>query len=236
MGQNTDPVRKLLLTWDRRAAGAHPSDAMLMNKHTRELREALASAPPSAPDRMAIQMLVAAGFVTDAKANEALQIAHGFISGPLEPPSAPVGVEAVLGFLPAPLTHSQAWPQEYVDGFNACAKLAEEQVRIALSQQPAAPSGEAVAEVVHADGAPGGVLIKRMSGVGRNIPHGTKLYAAPQQPAAVDEAAALDDFTAYFVKNYPGPNTIIGDPKWHAPRIFRAAQRALAAQRQGGTP
>ena len=35
------------------------------------------------------------------------------------------------------------------------------------------------------------------------------------------------EFTEYFVKNYPGPNTIICDPKWHAPKIFRAAQRAL---------
>lgn len=42
------------------------------------------------------------------------------------------------------------------------------------------------------------------------------------------EAAALAEFTEYFVKNYPGPRTIIGDPKWHAPRIFRAAKHALA--------
>lgn len=48
-------------------------------------RAALAAqpAPVVGGDRMAIKMLVAAGFVTEAKANEALQIAHGFTSGEL---------------------------------------------------------------------------------------------------------------------------------------------------------
>lgn len=41
---------------------------------------------------------------------------------------------------------------------------------------------------------------------------------------------ALQQFTAYFVKNYPGPDTIIFDPKWHAPKIFRAVVSALSAQ------
>lgn len=59
--------------------------------------------------------------------------------------------------------------------------------------------------------------------------------ASPATAPRVDEAAALAEFTDYFVRNYPGPNTIIGDPNWHAPRIFRAAQRALqsAAPVQG---
>jgi hypothetical protein len=30
-------------------------------------------------------------------------------------------------------------------------------------------------------------------------------------------------FAEYFVRNYPGPNTIISNPHWHAPKIFRAA-------------
>lgn len=42
------------------------------------------------------------------------------------------------------------------------------------------------------------------------------------------EREALAAFTDYFVSNYPGPNTIIRDPRWHAPKIFRAAQHALA--------
>src|SRR5690606_30432619 len=46
-------------------------------------------------DRMAIKLLVAAGFVTEDKANEALRIAHGFDKGPLAPPSAPVGVKVL---------------------------------------------------------------------------------------------------------------------------------------------
>ncbi len=43
------------------------------------------------------------------------------------------------------------------------------------------------------------------------------------------EHAALQEFTDYFVRNYPGPDTIIHDPKWHAPKIFRAAKRAIDA-------
>lgn len=50
-------------------------------------------------------------------------------------------------------------------------------------------------------------------------------------PPTTDDPAlrsqALDEFTDYFVRNYPGPNTIIADPHWHAPRLFRAAERAL---------
>ncbi|TGW05213.1 hypothetical protein EN788_48665 [Mesorhizobium sp. M2D.F.Ca.ET.145.01.1.1] len=52
--------------------------------------------------------------------------------------------------------------------------------------------------------------------------------ASPSDREATD-AESLEKFTAYFVKNYPGPNTVIHDPKWHAPRIFRAAKAALAA-------
>ncbi len=33
---------------------------------------------------------------------------------------------------------------------------------------------------------------------------------------------ALASFTEYFVKNYPA-DTVIADPAWHAPRLFRAA-------------
>ena len=39
--------------------------------------------------------------------------------------------------------------------------------------------------------------------------------------------AAVVEFDAYFVKNYPGPNTIIGNPHWHAPKILRAALHAI---------
>ena len=44
-----------------------------------------------------------------------------------------------------------------------------------------------------------------------------------------DEALAdngLAAFAAYFRKNYPGPDTIIGNPDWHAPRIYCAAMDA----------
>jgi len=47
--------------------------------------------------------------------------------------------------------------------------------------------------------------------------------------AVVDRASALKEFTRWFVENYPGPRTIISNPEWHAPKIFRAAERALLA-------
>lgn len=63
-------------------------------------------------------------------------------------------------------------------------------------------------------------------------------YAMQQQVKArhtgrVDDDKALADFTEYFVSNYPGPNTRISDPTWHAPRIFRAAKRAIFARGEG---
>jgi hypothetical protein len=41
-----------------------------------------------------------------------------------------------------------------------------------------------------------------------------------------DEAEA--NFTAWFCRNYPGPDTIIHKPEWHAPKVFRAAAYAIA--------
>lgn len=40
------------------------------------------------------------------------------------------------------------------------------------------------------------------------------------------ERDALAEFTEYVVTNYP-PRTIISNPKWHAPKLFRAAQHAM---------
>ena len=40
---------------------------------------------------------------------------------------------------------------------------------------------------------------------------------------------ALEAFTEYFVRNYPGPDTVIFDPKWHAPKLFNAAMKAIEA-------
>jgi hypothetical protein len=44
---------------------------------------------------------------------------------------------------------------------------------------------------------------------------------------AAQRTDALNAFTTYFVKNYPGPNTVIHAPLWHSPRIFSAALRAV---------
>ncbi|PWE54375.1 hypothetical protein DEM27_19875 [Metarhizobium album] len=44
-------------------------------------------------------------------------------------------------------------------------------------------------------------------------------------------AAAEAAFTEYFVRNYPGPDTIIFDPRWHAPKLFAAAVQAVREAR-----
>lgn len=46
--------------------------------------------------------------------------------------------------------------------------------------------------------------------------------------------AAQDAFLEYFESNYPGPDTIISVPSWHAPRIFRAVVRAVLDARGAG--
>ena len=50
------------------------------------------------------------------------------------------------------------------------------------------------------------------------------------------EAAALEYFTAYFVQNYPGPTTIIANPKWHAPKVFQAATWAMKQAHSDASP
>ncbi|NJC38182.1 hypothetical protein GGR60_002736 [Xanthomonas arboricola] len=57
-----------------------------------------APSDPVGPDRMAIKLLVAAGFVTEEKANESLRIAHGFGGdlGQPAPAAVPVDVRTLL--------------------------------------------------------------------------------------------------------------------------------------------
>jgi hypothetical protein len=50
----------------------------------------------------------------------------------------------------------------------------------------------------------------------------------PTPPVPPD---ALATFTEWFCLNYPGPDTIIHRPEWHAPKVFRAAESAIARQR-----
>ena len=40
------------------------------------------------------------------------------------------------------------------------------------------------------------------------------------------EKAAIEYFTEYFAQNYYG-TVVFSDPRWHAPRIFRAAKWAI---------
>jgi hypothetical protein len=50
-------------------------------------------------------------------------------------------------------------------------------------------------------------------------------FTAPD--AAQIRADAESRFADWFRKNYPGPDTIIHKPDWHAPKIFRAALAAM---------
>ena len=56
--------------------------------------------------------------------------------------------------------------------------------------------------------------------------------ASPEAVGVADEALA--HFTEYFCRNYPGPDTIIHKPEWHAPKIFKAAAYSIA--RYGAHP
>ena len=58
------------------------------------------------------------------------------------------------------------------------------------------------------------------------IDRATTALDQPEPVAVTDEALA--SFTAYFCRNYPGPDTIIHRPEWHAPKIFHAAADAIA--------
>ncbi len=64
----------------------------------------------------------------------------------------------------------------------------------------------------------------------RNPREGNILVGHKTPEYANAEAA----FSEYFVSNYPGPDTVIFDPNWHAPKIFYAAFRALASVRPEG--
>lgn len=52
------------------------------------------------------------------------------------------------------------------------------------------------------------------------------MNAIPSQ-AEKQVEAAQQMFADYFRRNYPGPDTIIGRPDWHSPKIFRAALHAI---------
>ena len=75
------------------------------------------------------------------------------------------------------------------------------------------------------DALEGGIPAERL----HMSPLADRARALLDQPVAegpTDEA--LVSFTAWFCKNYPGPDTIIHKPKWHAPKVFRAAACAIA--------
>ena len=61
-----------------------------------------------------------------------------------------------------------------------------------------------------------------------------QIKAALPAHKSEDYAKAEAAFADYFIRNYPGPDTIIFDPAWHAPKLFYAAFRSLDWAAKGG--
>ena len=57
---------------------------------------------------------------------------------------------------------------------------------------------------------------------------GSALHFALAEQPVVPTDEALANFSGWFCRNYPGPDTIIHKPEWHAPKVFRAAANAIA--------
>jgi len=162
------------------------------------------------------------------------------------PPSAPVGVE----WLRAELNASAAYAGDYI-GDERVVLLAVAMRKIdklaALAQQPAAPSGEAVARVNFIGGVASVEWIAH--NIAASLRHDMKLYAAPQQPAAVDDPIAqliaahselvrTGNHYAYFELAYTrqtGWMAWLTDKPLHAPYVANP-DRKVIAQGQGETP
>ena len=67
---------------------------------------------------------------------------------------------------------------------------------------------------------------------GPAVPEGSEpasVATQPNEPEAEGPSdEALANFTDWFCRNYPGPDTLIHRPEWHAPKVFRAAADAIA--------
>lgn len=100
------------------------------------------AAEAKSADRTAIRLLVAAGFITEEKANEALCIAHGFSEGPLAPPAAVAVTAAMVERalkVKARIDDGAVFPDDYGDDEAEGERATMRKVlAAALAQQPAA--------------------------------------------------------------------------------------------------
>ena len=106
-----------------------------------------------------------------------------------------------------------------------------ERARAALAQpEPVAPTDDDVTELFYRHMGEGSQV-----GFENAIAEALARWGTPAiQPVPVgvtDEALA--NFSGWFCRNYPGPDTIIHKPEWHAPKVFRAAAYAIT---RWGTP
>ena len=157
--------------------------------------------------------------------------------------------------LTAALSEPADGPAAVTDQFRAlCAELLDEVVarplysdralidraRTALSEPAPAPPPEGeVAELVAAlrEEAAVYVQLKSYREWELKLIRAADLLERQAAPVPVPVSESTDEalaaFTAYFCRNYPGPDTVIYRPEWHAPRLFRAVVDAI---RRCGSP
>lgn len=58
------------------------------------------------------------------------------------------------------------------------------------------------------------------------------LHGDGRLPLGLEIRNAMEQFRKWFACNYPGPDTIIHDPNWHAPMIFRAMRNCMLRNHQ----
>lgn len=154
------------------------------------------------------------------------------------PPSAPVGVwtdEQCLQFADVAFRHS---PKNLPDGVTLQdIRIAAASV-FAIAQEPAAPSGEAVAWHTEDHLADKSATtydpVVRNRWIAKGLPV-TPIYAAPQQPAGVDEAMPV---LTELVATLAATGTVTGGriyfPERQTRELLKKACDALAAKQQVG--
>lgn len=132
---------------------------------------------------------------------------------------------------PAPNVLRGAFDKELNDAVYTVAKLIQEECAV----DPAMPKRGLANHAAMAERVLRAVVPKWRCSCTSSRPDGVMTWTIDPQCGVHGAAVApyettpeaMATFEDYFVRNYPGPNTIISNPKWHAPKIFRAALYAI---------
>ena len=121
-------------------------------------------------------------------------------------------------------THGQQPPEAW--GCPDCVRELREELAASLHPTPAV-EGEVADEELREIAMH---CVKGHKSIEWAIKEGIALDRSRRAAAPVPEPGdeALANFTAWFCRNYPGPDTLIHRPEWHAPKVFRAAADAIA--------